>query len=74
MVDHDYRERVTLLLVTDALEANNGNRAEAALHLLDAAGTLIVDAQRHAAINAEETARAAAQYLIEQVEANSVDK
>jgi hypothetical protein len=67
MVDHAFREQITLLLVNDALEANKRNRAEATLQLLDAAGTLIVDAFRHNGADARELADMFAQYLVQQV-------
>ena len=67
MADHEHREQITLLMVNDALEANARDRREATLHLLDAAGTLIVDAQLKGGFDARALVDQAAQYLIDQV-------
>jgi len=69
MIEHAHREQVTLLLVNDALEANQRDVSEAALQLLDAAGTLILHNLRgQRAIN---MAHVMAGYLVDQVTANS---
>lgn len=69
MADHEHREQVTLLLVNDALEANDRNVAEAVTHLVDAAGTLIL--HKLNGDRAVEIARLFAQYLIDQIEENA---
>ena len=73
MSDHERREAITLIMVNDALEANDGKRNEAVSHLLDAAGTLIVDAQLKGGYDARELVSQAAQYLIDQVLSNLED-
>lgn len=70
MSDHDRRDAITLLWVNDALEAHGRRRSEATSHLLDAVGTLIVDAQLKDGYDATALVQQAAQYLIDQVLSN----
>lgn len=70
MTDHARREAITILLVNDALEANSRNREEAIYHLLDAAGTIIVDAYLKRGLCPADMTRHFAKYLIKQVLAN----
>ncbi|MEC9065710.1 MAG: hypothetical protein VX569_00345 [Pseudomonadota bacterium] len=69
MANHELREEITLILVNEALEANGRVISEAALHLLDAAGTLILHNLK--GDRAVEMARAMAGYLVDQVVENS---
>ncbi|AJA10031.1 hypothetical protein SKP52_15770 [Sphingopyxis fribergensis] len=71
MVDHALREQLTLILMNDALEANSRDWVEATYHLLDVAGTIIIEAANRTGLDDREQVRLAAQYLIGQVDANS---
>jgi hypothetical protein len=69
MADNSLRDELTAIWAQDAIEANDRHPGEAAAHLLDAAGSIIVHAQKTHGLDARQLALNGAQYLIDQVAA-----
>lgn len=67
MADATLRDELTAIWAQDALEANGQHPGEAVSHVLDAAASLIVHAQRHHGLDARILAANGARYLIDQV-------